>query len=89
MLLSAKAEKVEVNIRTCPERSGLPVVIVMCKTSEAWQAAVIALPLPLLLLPFLLPPANLIVQLGLPVHFLCGLPVRQKHDRISLSGMQT
>lgn len=52
-------------------------VVVMCEAGEAGQAAVVSLPLPLLLLPFLLPPSDLIVQLGLPVYFLCCLPVRE------------
>lgn len=72
-----------VNIHTSPERSSLPVVIVMCEASEARQAAVVSLPLPLLHLPFLLPPADLVVQLGLPVYLLHGLPVAQKRERIT------
>lgn len=57
-------------------------VIVVCEASKAGQAAVVALPLPLLLLPFLLLPPDLIVQLGLPVYFLRSLPVGQKQERI-------
>lgn len=76
-------EQLEVDIRTCPEGSGLPVVIVMCEACEAGQAAVISFPLPLLLLPFLLPSADLIVQLGLPVYFLRSLPVRRTREGIT------
>lgn len=61
-----------------PEGSGLPVVIVMCEASEARQTAVVSLPLPFLLLPFLLPSANLVVQLGLPVYFLRSLLKRME-----------
>lgn len=50
-------------------------VIVVRETGEAGHAAVVSLPLPLLLLPLLLPPADLVVQLDLPVYFLRSLPV--------------
>lgn len=56
----------------------------MCKASEAWQAAVVSLPLPLLLLPFLLPAPDLIIQLGLPFDVVCCLPVEQQQDTIFL-----
>lgn len=52
----------------------------MCEACEPWQAAVVSLPLPLLLLPFLLSSADLIVQLGLSVYFLRRLPVRQERE---------
>ena len=58
-------------------------VVVMREASEPRQAAVISLPLPLLLLPFLLPPPDLIIQLGLPVHFLCSLPVVRTRARVT------
>ncbi len=58
-------------------------VIVVCEASEAGQAAVVSLPLPLLLLPFLLPSPDLVVQLGLSVQFLCSLSVTQKRERIT------
>lgn len=57
-----------------PEGGSLPVVIVVCEASEAGQTAVVSLPLPFPLLPLLLPPADLVVQLGLPIHFLHRLP---------------
>lgn len=56
-------------------------VIVMREASEAWKAAVVAIPLALLLLPFLLSPADLVVQLGLPVYVPRSLSVRQKRER--------
>lgn len=58
-------------------------VIVMCEASEARQAAVVSLPLPLLLLPLLFPSADLVVQLGLPVYFVRSLPGGQNHERIT------
>lgn len=61
-------------MHTCPDRSSLPVVIVMREASEAGHAAVVSFPLPLLLLPFLLPSPDLVVQLCLPVYFLRCLP---------------
>lgn len=64
------------SIHTCPEGSCLPVVIVMSKASEAWQAAVVSLPLSLLLFPFLLPASDLVIQLGFPIGVVCGLPVQ-------------
>lgn len=54
-------------IRTCPERRGRPVVVGVCEAREAGQAAVVSFPLPLLLLPFLLSSADLVVRQGLPV----------------------
>lgn len=63
------------HIHTRPEGSRLPVVIIMCEASESRQTAVISLPLPLLLLPFLLPSPDLIVQLGLHIYFLRSFPV--------------
>lgn len=56
-------------------------VIVVSETRESRQAAVVALPLPLLLLPLLLPPADLVVQLGPAVYFVCRLPGRQSRER--------
>lgn len=53
----------------------------MREASEAWKAAVVAIPLALLLLPFLLSPADLVVQLGLPVYVPRSLSVRQKRER--------
>lgn len=58
-------------------------VIVVCEAREAGQAAVVSLSLPLLLLPFLLPSPDLVVQLGLPVNFLCSLSVAQKREKIT------
>lgn len=58
-------------------------VIVMCETSEARQAAVVSPPLSLSLFPFLLPSPDLVVQLGLPIILLGGFPVGQKCDRIT------
>lgn len=58
-------------------------VIVMREASEARKAAVVSLPLPLLLFPLLFPPADLVVQLGLPIHFVCRLPSGQNRERIS------
>lgn len=57
-------------------------VIIVSEASEARQAAVVSLPLPLLLLPFLFPPADLVVQLGLPVEFVPGLPGGRNRERI-------
>lgn len=56
-------------------------VIVMSETCESGQAAVVALPLPLLLLPLLLPPADLVVQLGPAVYFVRRLPGGQNRER--------
>lgn len=58
-------------------------VIVMSEASESRQAAVISLPLPLLLLPLFFPSANLVVQLGLSIYFVCSLPGGQKRERIT------
>lgn len=76
-----KPLKFKVLIHTWPEGSSLPVVIVMSETCESGQAAVVALPLPLLLLPFLLPPADLVVQLGPAVYFVRRLPGGQSRER--------
>lgn len=73
----------EVDERTRPEGSGLPVVVIMREASEARQAAVVAIPLPLLFLPFLLPSADLIVQLGLSVDVLPSLPAGEKREGIT------
>lgn len=58
-------------------------VIIMCKTSEARQAAVISLPLSLFLFPFLLPSPDLVVHLCLPIYLLGGFPVGKKCERIT------
>lgn len=49
-------------------------VVVVGETRETWQAAVVALPLPLFLLALLLPPADLVVQLHPAVHLVHRLP---------------
>lgn len=56
-------------------------VIVVREAREPRQAAVVSLPLPLFLLPLLFPPADLVVQLGLPVRFLRRLPAG--HENVS------
>lgn len=56
-------------------------VIVMSETGEARQAAVVALPLPLLLLPFLLPSPDLVVHVCFSLHLLCSFPVGWKWER--------
>lgn len=71
---------------TCPEGGSLPVVIVVGEAREARQAAVVALLQPLLLLPFLLPPPDLVVQLRLPVYFLRSLPDGQNRERVRERG---
>lgn len=49
-------------------------VVVVGETRETWQAAVVALPLPLFLLALLLPPADLVVQLHPAIHLVRRLP---------------
>lgn len=45
-------------------------VVVVGEARESRQAAVVSFPLSLFLLPLLFPPADLVVQLGLPVRFM-------------------
>lgn len=74
-------------IRTWPEGGGLPVIVVVCEAGESRQTAVISFPQPLLLLSLLLPSADLVVQLGFPVYFLCRLPAEQiLRDNYRLAG---
>lgn len=49
-------------------------IVVVGETRQAGQAAVVTLPLPLLLLALLLPPADLVVQLHPAVHLVRHLP---------------
>lgn len=60
---------------TIPEGGGLPVVVVVGEAGEAGQAALVPLPLALLLLALLPPPPVLLEELQLAVHFLRRLPV--------------
>lgn len=60
---------------TVPEGRRLPVVVVVCEAGQAREAALLPLPLALLLLPLLLPPAVLLEKLQFAVHFLSGLPI--------------
>lgn len=79
-MIAATGGAAGLEVHTCPEGSGLPVVVVVGEAREARQAAVVSFPLTLLLLSFLLPPPDLVKQLGLCVNLMGGLPVEQKQD---------
>lgn len=59
-------------VLTVPEGCGLPVVVVVCEAGQSGQATVIPLFQPLLQLPLLLPPPDLVEELSLPVNLLPG-----------------
>ena len=48
---------------TAPEGGRLPVVVVVREAGQAWEAALLPLPLAFLLLPLLLPPTVLLEKL--------------------------
>lgn len=50
-------------------------VVVVSEAGQAGKAALLPLPLALLLLPLLPPPPGLLEKLQLAVHFLSGLPI--------------
>lgn len=71
---------------TVPERGGLPVVVVMREAGEAGQAALLPLPLALLLLPLLLPPPILLEELQLAVHLLSSCLPRPRQGTLWMAG---
>lgn len=95
-LVDCPQTPVGVVVRTCagterpqvPERGRLPVVVVVGEAGEAREAAFLALPLALLLLPLLPPPPVLLEELQLAVYFLSTFPVPTEgrgHDQGALS----